>query len=68
MEEESIQLIEGVLDDVRPPTLDFKVIKETENYKEYAIETKKYVKEKILLHFVLLVAKVEKLEKKLITQ
>ena len=46
MEEESIQLIEGVLDDVRPPTLGFKVIKETKDYKEYRIETKKYLKEK----------------------
>ena len=43
MEDKSIQLTEGVLDDVRPPTLDFKVIKSTKDYKEYAIETKKYV-------------------------
>ena len=45
-EEESIQLIQGVLDDVRPPVLDFRVIDETDDYKEYSIKTGKYSKEK----------------------
>ena len=38
-EEESIHLIQGVLDNVRPPVLDFKVIDETDDYKEYIIKT-----------------------------
>ena len=46
MEEESIQLIHGVLDDVRPPVLDFKVIDNSEDYKEYIIKTHKNSKEK----------------------
>ena len=46
MEEESIQLIQGVLDNVRPPVLDFRVIDETDDYKEYIITTHKYSKEK----------------------
>lgn len=46
MEQESIQLIEGVLDNVRPPVLDFKVIDETDDYKEYIINTKKTSKDK----------------------
>ena len=45
-EEESIELIQGVLDDVRPPVLDFRVIDETDDYKEYIIKTGKYSKEK----------------------
>jgi len=45
-EEESIHLIQGVLDNVRPPVLDFRVIDETDNYKEYIIKTGKYSKEK----------------------
>ena len=45
-EEESIHLIQGVLDNVRPPVLDFKVIDETDDYKEYIIKTSKYSKEK----------------------
>ena len=35
MEEESFQLIHGVLDNVRPPVLDFQVIYETNDYKDY---------------------------------
>jgi thiol-disulfide isomerase/thioredoxin len=46
MEEESIQLIHGVLDNVRPPVLDFQVIDDTDDYIEYIINTKKYSKEK----------------------
>ena len=41
MEEESFQLIDGVLDNVRPPVLDFQVIYETNDYKEYIIKTHK---------------------------
>ena len=44
--EESIQLLNGVLDNVRPPILKFNVINETDDYKEYIIETEKYSKEK----------------------
>lgn len=44
--EESIQLLHGVLDNVRPPILKFNVINETDDYKEYIIETEKYSKEK----------------------
>ena len=46
MEEESFQLIHGVLDNVRPPVIDFQVIDETDDYKEYIIKTHKYSKEK----------------------
>ena len=46
MEEESFQLIDGVLDNVRPPVLDFQVIYETNDYKEYIIKTHKYSNEK----------------------
>ena len=44
MEEENtdnIQLMEGVLDNVRPPILDFILLKETNDYKDYRIITKK---------------------------
>ena len=44
--EESIQILHGVLDNVRPPILKFNVISETDDYKEYIIETEKYSKEK----------------------
>ena len=44
--EESIQLLHGVLDNVRSPILKFNVINETDDYKEYIIETEKYSKEK----------------------
>ena len=37
---ESMQLIEGVLDNVRPPLLDFKIVRDHKNYKEYKIITK----------------------------
>ena len=39
--EESIQVIQGVLDDVRPPLLEFNLIKDTNDFKEYNIITKK---------------------------
>ena len=48
MLEESIQILHGVLDNVRPPILKFNVISETDDYKEYIIETEKYSKEKNL--------------------
>src|SRR6056300_1533217 len=44
--EESIQLLHGVLDNVRSPILKFNVINETDDYKENIIETEKYSKEK----------------------
>ena len=43
---ESMQLIEGVLDNVRPPLLDFKIVRDHKNYKEYKIITKKNSKDK----------------------
>lgn len=46
MDEETIQVLHGVLDDVRPPVLDFKVIDDTKDYKEYLIKTNKYSKDK----------------------
>jgi thiol-disulfide isomerase/thioredoxin len=46
MEQESLQMIEGVLDDVRPPVLDFSVIDDNDDYTEYIIKTHKYSKEK----------------------
>ena len=38
MDEQTIQVLSGVLDDVRPPVLDFKVIDNTKDYKEYLIK------------------------------
>ena len=46
MDEQTIQVLSGVLDDVRPPVLDFKVIDDTKDYKEYLIKTNKYSKDK----------------------
>ena len=46
MDEQTIQALHGVLDDVRPPVLDFKVIDDTKDYKEYLIKTNKYSKDK----------------------
>ena len=46
MEIESIKLIEGVLDNVRPPLLNFTVTKDTEDYKEFLIKTKKFSENK----------------------
>ena len=38
---DSLQLIEGVLDNVRPPLLDFILVNENNDYKEYNVITKK---------------------------
>lgn len=46
MEEETFHVIDGVLDDVRPPVLDFQIINDTKDYKEYLIKTHKYSKDK----------------------
>ena len=46
MDDQTIQVLSGVLDDVRPPVLDFKVIDDTKDYKEYLIKTNKYSKDK----------------------
>ena len=40
---DSLQLIEGVLNNVRPPLLDFILVNENNDYKEYNVITKKIV-------------------------